>query len=320
MLSPRPKMLSRRTGTTRTSKERWAGSLSASLQLSQLSYSLPQLSLQPLSSITLAQNSALDCNLASFELAIHYLRKNQEDGEIVLTASLAQRVPSPSQFIKRSPSASPPTSTKHESATATDQERPPTTKHERPPTPTGILYDPTPTSEHRMMDNNSTPAQVLGTDMADAPTASMLRESIPTRDHHTANVEETSHHVPSSSEHEKHPSTRALAVPTQTSEQGMLDNSVEPTQVLDRVMVGSSSSNALHCSSSPIEDKTVDLETVSSRAIRPITQDRDFNGLSKQEIIVILAGYRSGEEGLASLSKNELLSLLKFYKVSDMLS
>jgi hypothetical protein len=128
-----------------------------------------------------------------------------------------------------------------------------------------------------------------------------------------ANVEGTSNHLPSSSKHEDHPSTRALAVSTQSSEQGMPDNNVEPTQVLDEVIVGSSPSNALRRSSSPIEDDKADVELGHSDAI---AQNRGYNGLTKQEIIVVLAGYRSREEGLASLSKGELLSLLKFYKVS----
>jgi hypothetical protein len=159
-----------------------------------------------------------------------------------------------------------------------------------------------------MANNNLMPAQVLGMEMADDPSADMLRESIPTGDYHTANVEDTSY-LPSSPEHKNSHSTGNLAASIRTSEQGMTNNNMEPTPAYERVMVGSS----------PIEDNKVDLEAISSRTIRPITQDRDFNGLSKQEIIVILAAYRSREEGLASLSKKELLSLLKFYKVSDVL-
>jgi hypothetical protein len=176
-----------------------------------------------------------------------------------------------------------------------------------------MLHDLTPTSEHRMANNNVTPAQVLGMEMADNPSASMLRESRLTGDHHTANVEDTSHHVPSSSEHEDHPSTRALAVPTQTSEQDMSDNVVELTQVLDRVIGGSSSSTALHRSSFPIEDNKADVELGHSNAIE---QNKDYNGLTKQEIIVVLAGYRGHEGGLAGLQRKALLSMLKFYEVS----
>jgi hypothetical protein len=134
-----------------------------------------------------------------------------------------------------------------------------------------------------------------------------------------ANVEGTSRHLPSSSEHEDRPSTRALALSTQISEQDMSNNNEEPTQVLDEVIVRSSSANAFRRSSSPIEDTTVALETVSSRASRPIPQQKDDCGFTKEEIIAMLAEYRGGEVGLAGRSRTGLLGLLKFYEVSAVL-
>lgn len=199
---------------------------------------------------------------------------------------------------------------------ATERARPPFIKQERPPTPDNTLRGPTSTSEHREAIVPLIPTQILAMDMSGNATASTSRESMLTGDHHTTNVEETSHHLPSSPEHEDPLSTRALAVSTQMSEQGMSDNNMKPPQALERVVGGSSSSNALQRSSSPIEDNNLSVEPDHSHAI---VQDRDYNGLTKQEIIVVLAGYRSRQEGLASLSKKELLSLLKFYKVSAVL-
>lgn len=155
--------------------------------------------------------------------------------------------------------------------------------------------------------------------MSDNSSVSTLRESMPTGDHDTANVEGASHHALSSIEHEDHPSTRVLAVSTQTSEQGIPNNNGEPIKVLDEIIVRSSSLNALHCSSSPIEDNRVDLETVPSRAARPIPQQEDNCGLTKEEIIAMLAEYRGGEVGLAGRSRTGLLGLLKFYEVSTVL-
>ena len=202
---------------------------------------------------------------------------------------------------------------------ATERARPPFPKRERPPTPDNTLRGPTSTSEHREAIVPLMPTQILEMGLSGNLTASTSREPMLTGNHHTANVEETSHRLPSTSEHGDHASTQALAVSTHMSEQGMSDNNVEPTQMPDRAIAGSSSSNALHCSSSPIENNKADLGTVSSHATRPIPQQKDDPGLTKEEIIAMLAGYRGGENGLADRSRSSLLGLLKFYEVSAVL-
>jgi hypothetical protein len=39
------------------------------------------------------------------------------------------------------------------------------------------------------------------------------------------------------------------------------------------------------------------------------------NGLSKEEIIIMIAGYRGHDEGLAGQNRRSLLSLLKHYEI-----
>jgi hypothetical protein len=140
-----------------------------------------------------------------------------------------------------------------------------------------------------------------------------LLDPMAARDQHMANSEEVAQHLPLSPEHEDRSSPQALLVSTQVSDQGVDNDDLEPTQVSERTIAGSPSPTQLHHSNSVIEDNKPDVEFLSSRVASTGTQ---HHGLTTQEIIVILAGYRGHEAGLAGLRRKALLSLLKSYEVS----
>jgi hypothetical protein len=197
--------------------------------------------------------------------------------------------------------------------TAAEKERPPTTDRERPPTPAEISDGFRPATEHRTSGLESIPSGVLEREMADSSSPITLRKSMAAGDQHTANTEEVAQHLPLSLEHEDRSSPQTLLVSTQISDQGVDNDDLEPTQVSERTIAGSPSPTQLHRSNSVIEDNKPDIEFLSSRVASTSTQ---HHGLTAQEIIVILAGYRGHEAGLAGLRRKALLSLLKSYEVS----
>lgn len=203
--------------------------------------------------------------------------------------------------------------------TAAEKERPPTTERERPPTPAEISDGFRLATEHRTSGLESTPSGVLERETADRPLPltergmMTLLEPMVAEDQHMANSEEVAQHLPFSPEHEDRSSPQALLVSTQVSDQGVDNNDLEPTQVSERTIAGSHSPTQLHRSNSVIEDNKPDVEFLSSRVASTGTQ---HHGLTTQEIIVVLAGYRGHEAGLAGLRRKALLSLLKSYEVS----
>lgn len=140
-----------------------------------------------------------------------------------------------------------------------------------------------------------------------------MRESIPAEDWHTANTEEVSRSLPISSEHADPPSPQALFVSTQKSEEDVLYSDIKPTQVHEGAVAGSPSASRLHHSGSAIEDNEADYEVVYSRVV---PASKHHHGLTAQELMVIVAGYRGHEGGLAGLQRKALLSMLKYYEVS----
>jgi hypothetical protein len=203
--------------------------------------------------------------------------------------------------------------------TAAEKERPPTTERERPPTPAEIPDGFRPATEHRTSGLELTPSRIPERETADRSLPLTEREimtlldPMAARDQHMANSEEVAQHLPLSPEHEDRSSPQALLVSTQVSDQGVDNDDLEPTQVSERTIAGSPSPTQLHHSNSVIEDNKPDVEFLSSRVASTGTQ---HHGLTTQEIIVILAGYRGHEAGLAGLRRKALLSLLKSYEVS----
>ena len=189
--------------------------------------------------------------------------------------------------------------------TAAETERPPTTHRERPPTPAEILDGSRPAAKHH--------TSGLQSALSGFFFERELLESMATGDQHMANTEQVTQHLPLSPEHEDRSSPQALLVPTQTSDQGVDNDDLEPIQVSERSITGSVSPTQLHRSSSFIEDNKPDVEFLCSRVASTSTQ---HHGLTTQEIIVILAGYRGHGLGLAGLRRKALLSLLKSYEVS----
>ena len=197
--------------------------------------------------------------------------------------------------------------------TATEKERPPTTERERPPTPAGISDGFRPTTKHHTSGLEPTPPGVFRREMPGSPSPSALFESMAAGDQHMTNTEEVAQHLPLSPEHEDRSSPQALLGSRQASDQGVDNDDLELIQVRERTIAGSPSPTQPDRSNSVIEDNKPDVEFLSSRVASTSTQ---HHGLTTQEIIVILAGYRGHEAGLAGLRRKALLSLLKSYEVS----
>ncbi|KAG9199642.1 hypothetical protein G6514_008303 [Epicoccum nigrum] len=198
--------------------------------------------------------------------------------------------------------------------TAAEEERPPTAEHERPPTPAEISDGFRPATEQRTLGLELTPSGGLGGEMPDSASPITLCESMAAGNQHMANTEDVAQHLHLSPEHEDRSSPQALLVSPQISDQGVDNEDLEPPQVSERTIASSPSPTQLHRSNSVIEDNKPEVEFLCSRIASTSTQ---HHGLTTQEIIVILAGYRGHESGLAGLRRKALLSLLKSYEEQD---